>query len=592
MMRSHTIFRARVLGLVVLVLAAAGPVPAGADDSDTEVLAIGDTLTVIQRPLVNIPALVRPGDTLTIECEAAPGTTGWAAALGRGSADIPLSIASATYDASTLWWTIEAEVPPVDLYEIYDLQVTASGGIADVAAHSVRVLPAFQDDFYFVHVTDTHLPTHLYYYQTGSDTDSSEVLDLRAVFDDIGLIDPEFVLLTGDLVNEGELEDYLVRRYYTRAQKLLGESTVPVFLSSGNHDLGGWDDTPPSDGTARRDWWRFFGWKRLNSPPAGAPARTQDYAFDYGDVHFVGLEAYINYDNWRPEIYGSDSFTSAQMTWLAGDLAAASGSAAEVLFFHYDFSNQINLASLGAEMALSGHIHRDEGSVTQAPYDLMTNNTCDGERSYRLVRVSNGVVDPSPTLSAGSTGQNLRVAYMPANDGTNDTVTATVTNTLPEPFEHGLVRFRMPPAPSYQVTGGTLEQVDHSGPVSVCYVGVAIPSGGSIGVTVTVAALTDVASGDGGLPRRPYLGAPRPNPFNPSTTFSFALSEEGSARLAVYDVRGREVALLHEGTLPAGIYPATWDGTLRDGRNAPSGVYFALLDAEGEVFARKVVLAR
>ncbi|RPJ49386.1 MAG: hypothetical protein EHM19_00330, partial [Candidatus Latescibacterota bacterium] len=81
MMRSHTTSRARVLGLVVLVLAAAGPVPAVSDDSDTEVLAIGDTLTVIQRPLVNVPALVRPGDTLTIECEAAPGTTGWAASL-------------------------------------------------------------------------------------------------------------------------------------------------------------------------------------------------------------------------------------------------------------------------------------------------------------------------------------------------------------------------------------------------------------------------------------------------------------------------------------------------------------------------------
>ena len=78
-----------------------------------------------------------------------------------------------------------------------------------------------------------------------------------------------------------------------------------------------------SDGTARRDWWRFFGWPRLDDPPAGAPWRTQNYSFDYGPVHFVGMESYNNYDRWREEIYGSDSFTSGQLDWLAQDLAAA-----------------------------------------------------------------------------------------------------------------------------------------------------------------------------------------------------------------------------------------------------------------------------
>ena len=56
-----------------------------------------------------------------------------------------------------------------------------------------------------------------------------------------------------------KLEDYLGSRYYSRAQQLLREFQVPVYLTAGNHDLGGWDDTPPADGTARRDWWRTGG---------------------------------------------------------------------------------------------------------------------------------------------------------------------------------------------------------------------------------------------------------------------------------------------------------------------------------------------
>ncbi|MFH1682153.1 MAG: metallophosphoesterase [Candidatus Eisenbacteria bacterium] len=586
-MQSRFAARIPLLAAVLLSLVLAAAAWAGAAD-----LAIGDTLTVIQRPLLNIPSIVVAGDTLRIECDADPAASGWSARLVRGSIEVPLPVLSAVYDASTTWWTIETLIPEVSLCELYDLEVSASGGVHDATKHAVRVLAELKTDFYFVHITDTHLPTHLYYYQQGADTDTSEMTDLHAVIDDIAIINPEFVLLTGDFINEGELEEFLSKRYYTRAQRILAQFDVPVYLTSGNHDIGGWDDTPPPDGTARRDWWRFFGWKRLNDPPAGAPARTQDYTFDYGSVHFVGLEAYNNYDNWRYEIYGSDSFTSAQIDWLAGDLAAASGSAARVLFFHRDFSGQINLNTLGAEMALWGHIHRDDGNVNQTPYNLSTNNVCDGERSYRLVRVSGGTLDPSPTVSAGSSGQNLRVSYSPANDGAADTVTATITNNLNEGFEHGLVRVRMPRRAGYEVTGGTLLQVDDSDSVAVCYVGVDVPASGSVSVEVAAASSTEVAGGGDGVPARPHLGPGRPNPFNPSTTFSYAVGASGPVRLAVYDVRGREVAVLAEGPCRTGIHSASWDGRERDGSRAPSGVYLALLSAQGEVLHRKVLLAR
>ena len=100
----------------------------------------GDTLTIIQRPLLNIPALVTPGDTLDIECESDPATTGWAARLRRGSMVVPLKILSSTYDPSTLWWTLNAEIPPVPLHDLYDLVVTADNGIHDRTQNAVKVI--------------------------------------------------------------------------------------------------------------------------------------------------------------------------------------------------------------------------------------------------------------------------------------------------------------------------------------------------------------------------------------------------------------------------------------------------------------------
>jgi hypothetical protein len=451
----------------------------------------GDTLTIIQRPLLNIPAFLVPGDTLALQCCADPLMLDWAAELRLGEVRVPLEISSAVYDPSSLLWHVSAVAPEVQLFELYDLVVAVSGRDQDITENAVAVIPEFKDDYYFIHITDTHLPTNLYHHEYGADTDTSEVTDLREVIADINIINPEFVLLTGDMIHEGELEDYLGHRYYTRTQRLLTEFQTPLFVTAGNHDIGGWPSTPPPAGTARRDWWRFFGWSRLDDPPPGAPSHTQDYSFDYGPVHYVGLEAYDNYDMWRLNIYGEESFTDEQLLWLENDLAQAAGSTSQVLFYHYDFADQVNLGQLGVEMALWGHIHHDSGNINSPPYNLATNNVCGGERAFRLIRVSQGILDPCATVSAGYAGNNLTVQYSPSNDGTSMAVTAEITNNLWERFEHARIRVLMPKEPgNIDVTGGTLQQVDDSDSVAICYIGVDIEPFSVQQVTITLDGLT------------------------------------------------------------------------------------------------------
>lgn len=554
---------------------------------------VGDELTVIQKPLLNIPAFARPGDVFPINCAASPTTSGWQAELRHKDKVVPLNILNSSYDASTLWWTLQAEVPAEMVFELYDLRVTANGGIDDTTWNAVSVIPEYRNSYYFVHVTDAHMPDHQFSSSGGAAADSTEMVDMREVINDINLLNPEFVLFTGDAINEGELEEYWDWRSYSRVQHLLTELEVPVFLVAGNHDIGGWDSTPPPDGEARRLWWRFFGWDRLDDPPVGAPYYTQNYSFDYGPVHYVGMEAYNNYDNWRDWIYGSDSFTSGQLYWLNQDLAAA-GPGTQVLFYHSDMQGQLNLGSLGVEMALSGHIHYDSGSLLGPTWDLTTDNVCDGARSFRVVKVTGSTLQPFDSLQAGNSGQELTVSYSPANDGTNDSVTATLDNGHNIRFENSRLRFRMPKTAGavYTVTGGTLLQVDDTGADAVCHVAVDLQANRRVTTTVAMTVETGSPVGETPTPLAVQLLPNYPNPFNPSTNIVFSLNREAELRLSIYDLSGRLVTVLAEGAWPAGVNEVRWAGRNEVEQPVPSGVYLVRLRVQDETRMGRIVLAK
>jgi len=78
-----------------------------------------------------------------------------------------------------------------------------------------------------------------------------------------------------------------------------------------------------------------------------------------------------------------------------------------------------------------------------------------------------------------------------------------------------------------------------------------------------------------------------PNPFNPSTTIKYEISELSFVTLKVYDVLGKEVANLVSEEKPAGFYEVEFDATaLR------SGIYFYRLQAGSFVETKKMVLLK
>ncbi len=90
------------------------------------------------------------------------------------------------------------------------------------------------------------------------------------------------------------------------------------------------------------------------------------------------------------------------------------------------------------------------------------------------------------------------------------------------------------------------------------------------------------------LPTILVLGPNFPNPFNPATTLRYTLPQATHVRLVVYDVLGREVAVLIDQQQAAGERTVRFEAPA----NLPSGVYFYHLQAGNQGATGRMVLLK
>lgn len=165
--------------------------------------------------------------------------------------------------------------------------------------------------FTFIHASDTHI----------SDASVARMQRLKTLTDSLK---PAFVLVTGDLIKDAlRVDEAESKRLYEMYVREASKFSVPVWNVPGNHELFGIE--------------RQFSLVSAENPLYGKKMYRHYlgpdyYSFNYGGLHFVGLNSVDYEDLWY---YGH--IDSLQMEWLKKDIAHVSKTTPIITFSHIPF---------------------------------------------------------------------------------------------------------------------------------------------------------------------------------------------------------------------------------------------------------------
>jgi Predicted phosphohydrolases len=165
--------------------------------------------------------------------------------------------------------------------------------------------------FRFMHASDTHI----------SEKSVNRMDKLRAI---IETEKPNFVMITGDLVKDAlRVSEAEASGYYELFSREVKKISPPVWLVPGNHEIFGIERhlslvSPKHPLYGKQMFKHYLG--------------PNYYSFNYGGIHFVGLDDVDYEDLWY---YGH--VDSVQFEWLKKDLASIPSSMPVVTFNHIPF---------------------------------------------------------------------------------------------------------------------------------------------------------------------------------------------------------------------------------------------------------------
>lgn len=105
--------------------------------------------------------------------------------------------------------------------------------------------------------------------------------------------------------------------------------------------------------------------------------------------------------------------------------------------------------------------------------------------------------------------------------------------------------------------------------------------------TITASSTITGIKNTSGIPSEYSLEQNYPNPFNPTTTINYSLPQEGFVKIAVYDVLGKEIAVLVNRNVTAGYHSVNFDAS-----QLHSGLYFYRIQANNFMSTKKMMLTK
>jgi hypothetical protein len=163
---------------------------------------------------------------------------------------------------------------------------------------------------------------------------------------------------------------------------------------------------------------------------------------------------------------------------------------------------------------------------------------------------------------------------------------------MPTPTNDGVIKYQYADLQRY--SEGAIGLENAAGTVGIEYLfqmqldpnGSPIEAGRALLITTEILSAVEIPTAS--LPQEFSLEPNFPNPFNPSTTFTWTVPRASHIKLALYNVLGQQVGVVFEGFSSAGRFQQTFDAT-----TLTTGLYFARLETENKTLAlRKVMLLK
>ncbi len=235
-------------------------------------------------------------------------------------------------------------------------------------------------DFTFVQLTDIHL-------------DEGRISDLEQVVSEVNSIAPQFVVVTGDLISEGNgATKEQAEAWFNLYQEAEASLEAPIFHAIGNHDVVGIsrDEVDDADLVSGKEIFEArFG--------------PTYYSFDWGQYHCIVLDPHDVVEG--EHVY---HISDRQLDWLQEDLSLREQSPL-LVFFHepttsWDNRSEVLEVLQGHDANLfCGHSHMDLLTDTEGFPEQITGAVCgqwwfgdnpDGRPpGYRIVSVSGESID-------------------------------------------------------------------------------------------------------------------------------------------------------------------------------------------------------
>ncbi len=317
----------------------------------------------IQWPKIGNPAFVLNGSYFEVRLKGPPDILSWNINLYREYLEQDLEFDTPVRNDSTGFWHINVSIPTESPTELFDLKISMSDGVISntlVERNAVQIRDVFPSNLTLFHITDSHISS------VPTERDSR----LLSALYQASAAGADMVVISGDLVDDGSIVAF------ERFTNLISQSSVPVFVIPGNHDV---------------------------DPIGGG---YTNYITFFGDDHYsanLGPDIFLTTVNMR-----SGTLTSSQVEQIERAMAD-SNAQIKILSLHYSLQNLLYLSEketlelirvcneTNVDIVLTGHSHLDDVEerngtlwITTTAIGAQAQSVGHGRNGFRVIQFHEG----------------------------------------------------------------------------------------------------------------------------------------------------------------------------------------------------------